>query len=151
MSSGWWHSGETRGSSIYRQSRPILFMIPLSVIILACVFRFKLPQVFAFFFTVSTIDCILTARRALILTETTLIFRQALGSNISVPLSVIVSVEEIQAVSGTLLIPQRVARAVRITTNGEASAVPFVFPLTVTDADGLIRRLYEIAAHNAPS
>lgn len=92
---------------------------------------------------VIALDCVLSLRRALLLSASSLIYRPPLGSLEVVSLREIIAVQRTVTVSGTTLIARPGAPGIRITTAG---SFPLVFPLSVHNASELIVRLETIVS-----
>lgn len=102
-------------------------------------YRFRIPELFILAVVAFAVDGVLGLRRALLLSESCLIFRPPVGSLVIVPLHDIVSVQRTVTAGGwTVLFGPRRAPGIRIVTVG---GYPFVFPLSVEDSEELMANL----------
>jgi hypothetical protein len=141
----WWHRDESRGSLVYRQRLSDPVGVFVAVFLVASFFRFQPRLLIEVIVSLVSLDCVLSLRRAIILTAGCVIYRPPLGEPTSIPLSGIISVTEVRTV-GTLTFIGGFARGVRISTNRGSE----VFQLTVQNSNDLVGRLRNISACISP-
>lgn len=143
--SAWWYLGEGGNYWVYRQRKSDSVMAIGVVALLAAVFKFAPYQLFLAIFTGVAIDSILACRRAIILTDRTVMYRPPLGDTTTITLTDITSIEETRTISGGTFLVSKGARGVRISSHGRTD----VFPLTVQNASDLLDRLRHVVNTNA--
>jgi hypothetical protein len=141
--SGWWHQGETPNARIFRQrfSDPVLVLF-IAVLVLSLSHPPRLLAAAALTFV--SADCLLSLRRAIILTHESVIYRPPLGVSITVALGDILSVVETRTISTLTLIPGFTTALKISTVNGTE-----VFPLTVGEARELVHQVSNVIGDNS--
>lgn len=127
--SRWRHAGEEGSVIIYPQKNigGIMFCILFTLVLALAALAFGYPAWLLILIALLTPRAVIERRRAVIVTETKLIYRPALGQPISVLLSDIVEVKESVIMVSYLLRPVLTAGVAITLKNAETKIIPLDF------------------------
>jgi hypothetical protein len=142
----WWHEGESPGCTIYRQ--PLLAPAFEIVVVLLIILRFHFEPrpVVVFWLLVVAVDCGLCLRRAVVLDEKNVTYRPPVGNMMTIPLSEVMSVEQINTASTGTTFFQKPGAGIRISTLKQTAE----FTVILSDSKDLTRRLLQVVEIKKP-
>jgi hypothetical protein len=141
----WWCEGETDGCLVYTQTPSQL--MSLIIVLAACgaFFRFRPYPLFIAVGVPMTVTCLLSFRRAIVLSKDAVLLRPALGKVVAIKLSQIQSVQETQVVTGTTFLARGGVRGIRVL--GGTGLLEF--PISLRNSEQLVANLQDVVKANA--